>query len=139
MLETLADMDRLLACNRTFSLKDWNEEARTWGETPEEKDYYEENARTIISYWGGAGILTDYAARQWSGMVSSYYGYRWQQFVDKAIEDVEKGIPFCQESFDRSMRTFELEWARPAYSISYPEAGDPVSTGKSIARKMGIL
>ena len=122
MMNVLGDMDKLLACHRTFSLEDWNNDARAWGDTPEEKDYYEENARTIITYWGGAASLTDYAARQWSGLVSSYYGYRWKTFIDEAIAAVKAGKQFDQSAFNKEMRSFEIGWTKPSYKIAYPSA-----------------
>jgi alpha-N-acetylglucosaminidase len=138
MMETLRDMDQLLACHHTFSLEDWNAAARAMGDTPAEKDYYEEDARTIITYWGGAGILTDYAAREWSGMMMSYYGYRWQRFIDESIAAVQAGKSFDQTAFDKEMRTFEIAWTKPSFKIDYPKASDAVSTAKQITAKMGL-
>ncbi len=138
MMETLRDMDQLLACHHTFSLEDWNAAARAMGDTPAEKDYYEEDARTIITYWGGAGILTDYAAREWSGMMMSYYGYRWQRFIDESIAAVQAGKSFDQTAFDKEMRTFEIAWTKPSFKIDYPKASDPVSTAKRISAKIRL-
>src|SRR5574344_49686 len=138
MMEVLADMDRLLACHRTFSLEDWNNAARAWGNTSAEKDYYEENAREIITYWGGSGGLTDYAERQWAGMMMSYYGYRWQRFIDEAIAAVKAGKSFDQVAFNKEMRTFEIAWTKPSFKIDYPKASDPVSTAKRISAKIRL-
>jgi alpha-N-acetylglucosaminidase len=139
MMEVIKDMDRLLACHRTFSLEDWNNASRSWGDTPSEKDYYEENARAIITYWGGSGGLTDYAERQWSGMMSSYYGYRWSRFIEEAIAAVKTGKPFDQIAFNKEMRAFEIAWTKPSHKIDYPKASDPLAVSKEIAYKLSLL
>ena len=54
----------------------WIADARALGTTPAEKDYYERQARTILSIWGGP-VLNDYANRMWGGLVKDYYDSLW--------------------------------------------------------------
>ena len=50
--ETLMlDTDRLLCSHPTLRLENWLLYARNWGSTPELKDYYERNARRIVTVW----------------------------------------------------------------------------------------
>lgn len=80
------DLDRLLATRHEFLLGEWIGDARAWGTTPAEKDYYEENARRIITTWQKPlGSLTDYAARQRNGLIRDYYLPRWQKWL--ALEE----------------------------------------------------
>ncbi|MFA6591963.1 MAG: alpha-N-acetylglucosaminidase [Bacteroidales bacterium] len=138
LLAMLGDMDGLLACDSAFSLENWINDARSWGDDLPEKDYYEENARTIITYWGGTGQLTDYAARQWSGLVSSYYAPRWKMFVEEIIGCLESGKEFDKTAFDKKMRIFEVSWTKPATVISYPQAGNPIELSKDLVARYGI-
>lgn len=134
MRELFRDWNRLLACHRTFSLENWISQARSWGESDEEKDYYENCARLIITSWGGTGQLTDYANRQWSTLVDSYYRQRWEMFWEDCSD-----LNFDSSEFDRKVREFELRWGESDYELNFPEAGDAVEVAGEIAAKLGII
>ena len=136
MRALFSDWERLLACHSTFSLREWIEQARTWGDTPEEKDYYERGARTVVTTWGGTGQLTDYANRQWSGLVSGYYAGRWELFFDALLSDLEGGEKFEGATFDAKVRQFELAFSDPATRIEYGEPSDPVALCREICARL---
>jgi alpha-N-acetylglucosaminidase len=136
MLSMLDDLDRLLACSEEFSLQRWNEGARSFGSTPEEKDYYERNARTLITVWGDSPNLRDYANKTLSGMVSTYYKGRWKIFIEYAAKALESKSAFDKEACDQALWEFETAWTDPARTkISYPSAGDAVATANEILHK----
>ena len=113
--EFLGLCDSLIAIVKTrpeFSLEDWIRDARSWGRTPREKDYYEMNARTIISVWGDSFHLCDYANRDWDGLIESYYKVRWQKFFDDVIAAYDAGREFDAGRFDRELWDFERRWAQ---------------------------
>ncbi len=76
MLDILRDMDELSGTRHEFLLGRWIRDARAWGANPAEADYYEHNARQIITGW--AGKLRDYARREWNGLLRDYYLQRWE-------------------------------------------------------------
>ena len=82
------DVDRLLSTHPLFMLGPWIENARAWGTTPAEKDYFEKQARTILTIWGGP-VLNDYANRLWGGLVKDYYAKRWDLFFIHHIRPTE--------------------------------------------------
>ncbi|WP_290540967.1 alpha-N-acetylglucosaminidase [Alistipes sp.] len=131
----LADLDRLVACHPEFSLEAWIDSARGFGTDPASKDYYETNARTLVSIWGDSYHLTDYASRAWAGMVSTYYAPRWELFIDRVTEAVRAGRTFDQKAFDREIRDFECRWSEASTPLTYPEAGDAVATARELALK----
>ena len=135
MLEIIDDMDRLVACHPEFSLKDWIDMARSFGNTPEEKDYYETNARTLVSVWGDSYHLSDYASRAWAGMLGTFYKVRWEMFIQDVMTAYETGVPFDAKAFDEKIWEFENVWAQAGHEIEYPQPGDPVATAKEIAAK----
>ena len=140
-MRKLYDMwEELLACHQSFSLKNWIDQARTWGDTEEEKDYYEECARIILTSWGGTGQLTDYANRQWSGLVRNYYRQRWEMFWNEIIADVEgTGPEFDQKDFEKRIRAFELDFGRADHSLTWTEESDDAySVACRIACELGI-
>ena len=135
MDEIMADLDRLTACHPDFSLRNWIETARGFGNDDAAKDYYERNARTLISVWGDSYHLTDYASRTWAGMVSTYYAPRWRMFTDRVTECAAAGRPFDQQAFDKDIRDFECTWLKPSHTLTYPEAGDAVIVARELAAK----
>jgi alpha-N-acetylglucosaminidase len=135
MLEIIDDMDRLVSCHAEFSLKDWVDMARSFGNTPEEKDYYETNARTLVSVWGDSYHLSDYASRAWAGMLSTFYKVRWEMFVNEVMDSFKAGVPFDAKAFDARIWEFENKWAKSSHKIEYPQAGDPVAVAKELAQK----
>lgn len=112
MLEAIDELDGLLADIPEFSLDKWIKDAEDFGTNPQEKAYYAENARTIVSVWGDSYTLTDYANRNWNGLLSSYYKVRWKMFIDKALECMKEGRDFDTEAFDKEVREFEISWAK---------------------------
>lgn len=135
MLEIMDDMDRLVACHSAFSFKNWVDAARTFGMTDAEKDYYEKNARTLISVWGDSYSLSDYASRSWAGFISSFYKARWEMFLNEVIDCVQKGRKFDQKAYDARCWDFECAWTEPSHKVIYPEAGDPVAVAREIFEK----
>nr|MCR4910643.1 alpha-N-acetylglucosaminidase [Bacteroidales bacterium] len=134
--EFLALCDELtdvLKTRKEFSLCDWISDARSWGSNPPEKDYYEMNARTLISVWGDSFHLCDYANRDWDGLVETYYKPRWRMFFDAVLSAYDAGEPFVNPKstgyvgtsaqgsaegvegralqFDRDIWDFECHWA----------------------------
>ncbi|MFC6996798.1 alpha-N-acetylglucosaminidase [Rufibacter roseus] len=70
-ISILQDLDRLLASHPTNRLQPWVDFARSHGKNTEQKNYYESNAKRLITTWGG--VNEDYAARIWSGLIRDYY------------------------------------------------------------------
>ena len=93
-LELCDSLTSVLSTRREFSLQDWIDDARRWGITEEQKDYYEMNARTLISVWGDSFHLCDYANRDWDGLVDTYYKPRWEMFFDAVIAACDRGEEF---------------------------------------------
>lgn len=76
VMEILLVIDRLLASHPNHNLQRWVDFARSWGETSSEKQYYESNAKRLITSWGGDPV-NDYSGRVWSGLIRDYYVPRW--------------------------------------------------------------
>lgn len=88
--------DRLLCSHPTLRLENWLTYARNWGSTPELKDYYEKNARRIVTIWGPP--VDDYSARIWSGLIRDYYLPRWQHY----FATKRTGKPFNFAEWERT-------------------------------------
>ena len=120
MMDLLADLDTLNAAHPHATLSAWLEQARALGDTPELSDYYERNARTIITTWGGS--LNDYACRNWNGLLSDYYARRWQLYIDASLLALDTGQAVDDDA--RQAATRELQQAsmpRSGASLSHAE------------------
>ena len=135
MMEILSDLDELLSCHPTFSLHEWIQDARDKGETPPLKNYYEWNARTLITIWGDSYHLTDYANRSWAGLTGQYYAPRWKHFIDEAVKAVAQKKPFDEKTFRQWSLDFENNWVKLTNEISYKKRTDGISLSRELYRK----
>jgi alpha-N-acetylglucosaminidase len=125
----LNDMDRMLATNQNFLLGKWISDARKWGKTEVEKKYYEWNARSIITLWQPSvnSSLSDYASKQWSGMVGDFYEYRWKKYFEANISSMKEGKIFDKKKYQQDMKQWEYTWIHKNNSYSDKPHGDPVT------------
>jgi alpha-N-acetylglucosaminidase len=130
-------LDELLASQPYFLVGKWIADARAWGATPEEADYFESNARNLLTSWGDRGnLLTDYADRSWAGLVGTYYKPRWEMFfraVDDAMAAGEKFEGARADTLLEQLKDFEYAWwkDRPGTFSATPK-GDPIALVKKV-------
>ncbi|HEY1686559.1 MAG TPA: alpha-N-acetylglucosaminidase C-terminal domain-containing protein, partial [Tepidisphaeraceae bacterium] len=105
--------DALLANHPINRLDRWVAFARSWGDTEAEKDYYEADAKRLITTWGGGPGLSEYASKTWNGLIESYYRARWQILFDDIKNDKEFAI-----------RDWEEKWIRTPIQSAAPGTGD---------------
>ena len=111
MLALIDRMEEAVEGEPYFSLDKWISDARAWGTTPQEKDYFEQEARNILTTWGDYGSgLTDYAARTDAGLLRSYYKVRWKMFFDRLNACMASGEEFDEAAFDKQLKDFEFAW-----------------------------
>ncbi|MCM1349548.1 MAG: alpha-N-acetylglucosaminidase, partial [Firmicutes bacterium] len=135
MRELLADISTLLSCHPTFSLRRWLEEARSMTDDPTQKDYYERNARTLITYWGGDRIF-DYANRAYAELNRDFYAQRWHRFIDQVTASVRHGQKFDQKAFNAAISEFEHSWTEPtSHPVNYMAQGDATATARQMFDK----
>jgi len=108
MLFVIEDMDSILASQKDYMLSLWINRARALGTTRREKDLYELNARTQVTLWGrNTSGLHEYAYKLWSGLVGSFYKYRWSLFIVKLEADLVGGPKFNITQFEDESIAFE--------------------------------
>jgi alpha-N-acetylglucosaminidase len=95
LLDILGDLDEVLMTNEHFLLSNWIRSARALaGNDHQYADLLEYNARNQITLWGPQGQNNDYAAKDWGGLVRTYYLVRWQTFVDYLEESKRSATPY---------------------------------------------
>ena len=98
-LDMLKDVDRLLRTRGELNFDAWITDARSWGDTEEEKDLFEKDATSLVTIWGGDGdpIIFDYSWREWPGLIEGYYYNRWKMFYDMLQTHLDNGTNYSEE------------------------------------------
>ena len=99
MVRLMEDWDEFLLTHEAFLFGRWVNDAKNWATTPTEAELYEFNARNQLTLWGPKavglrhlyGFIQDYAAKNWAGLVSSYYVKRWKLFMGFANKALVSG------------------------------------------------
>ena len=137
MLEIFDDIDRLLATQSYFLVGKWISDARSWGTTPEEKDYFESNARNLLTTWSDADqLLNDYAARSWNGLVGSFYKVRYEKFfaaVNNALDSGREWDDDAYKVYSDDVTAFEKKWWTDCLG-TFPSV--PVGDSKEVAAEL---
>jgi alpha-N-acetylglucosaminidase len=136
MLQLLDDMDRLLSTQPSFLLGRWIEQAKSLGKNETERNYYERDARNILTTWGGkAQSLNDYANRSWADLTGSYYRKRWELFINEVIKADREKKPFDEKAFKALVTDFEWNWVHQNEKYSDKPLGDAVLISRELFEK----
>ncbi|GHT16034.1 alpha-N-acetylglucosaminidase [Bacteroidia bacterium] len=136
MLELMNDLDALLATQSTFLLGKWIQDARQFGVDEAEKNYYEHNARTLLTTWGeGNQSLNEYANRSWAGLTKDYYLPRWEMFINEALAALKNGTAFDEKAFHKKVTTLEWEWTKKTSKYAAVPQGNAVEISKRLFEK----
>ena len=137
MTSILDDTDKILATESAFLVGRWIRDARAIGTTEEDKDYFESNARNIITTWGEEdALLNEYASRAWAGLTETYYAYRWKEFFKDVDAAIEAKKPFDEKAYHERICKYEGQWWRERLGqFSAEPQGDGVALAREIAEK----
>lgn len=133
MREILKDLDDLNSFNSRCTLQNWIKEARNYGSNEDIKNYYEHNARNLITTWGGR--LNDYASRTWAGLINDYYAKRWNIYIETLTECCKTGQPLDTKKLESDLADFENSWVNATGVSELPENGDILTFSKLICQK----
>jgi alpha-N-acetylglucosaminidase len=108
----LTNADKLLASHPTMKLDRWVNFARGWGNDDHEKNYYESNAKRLITTWGGE--VNEYACKAWSGFITTYYVERWKKWE----ESIRLNNAFDSKQWEENW--IKTPWTNPVKPFDYP-------------------
>lgn len=137
MTSILDDTDKILGTESAFLVGRWIRDARAIGTTEEDKDYFESNARNIITTWGEEdALLNEYASRAWAGLTETYYAYRWKEFFNDVNSAIKANKPFDEKAYHDRICQYEGQWWRERLGQFAAEPqGDGLALAKEIAEK----
>ena len=131
-LELILLQDELLGTRREFRVGNWTEMARKIGNTFEEKNLYEWNARVQITTWGNRaaseqGKLHDYAHKEWNGILKDFYYKRWKIFFDALTCTLEGRMIPVLDWYD-----IKESWTKVSNTYSAKPVGDCIEIAKKV-------
>ncbi|SIT11429.1 alpha-N-acetylglucosaminidase [Zobellia uliginosa] len=141
LFKLLDDLEAITGTNENFLLGKWLEDAKSWGSTPEEKEYYEWNARTIVTIWqpDPKGGLRDYAGKQWNGLFSGYYKPRWELFVEHLQRSLTEDVDFDPKAYDSEVREIDYKWTRSHQIYPSVPSGKTIDVARRIQTEYAYL
>jgi alpha-N-acetylglucosaminidase len=134
-LQLIRDLDELVGTREEFLLGSWLEDAKRWGGTDEERARLEWNARRVLTLWGMGASLRDYAWKEWSGMLTGFYGKRWEIFFRRLQDSLDTGTPFDQGACQAELYEFENEWCNRTESYPSKPRGDSLAVARRLFEK----
>lgn len=106
----ILSMEYLNNCHPFCTMHKWIEQARDLGVATEVKDYYEMNARRLVTTWGGD--LNDYSCRNWAGLISNYYFERWFCYFNYLLELAQQNKNYEHSQLQQAISRIQDSWPR---------------------------
>lgn len=119
--------DTMAGCHRSFLLGPWLEDAKRLATSPAEAVTLEWTARTLITTWAdrsAAGHLSNYANRDWQGLLADVHLPQWQAYLDELADALADGRE--PKVFDWYVD--EEAWTRARGSYPVRATGDAYRT-----------
>ena len=135
LLGILEDMNTLYATNPYTLLGTWLEGAKALGESDVEKRNNEYNARNIITLWGPSGQISDYANKNWAGLIKTYYKVRWQRFVNALMDSLKTGKKYDEGAFQYNLLVWAEGWCKGNTPFPTEPTGDVLALSESYNEK----
>lgn len=90
-LQQIDTTAELLACSKYFLLGNYIEGAKRRGKTSGDKAQIEKSLRRLLTTWKAAdsSLLDDYANREYSELLSSYYKRRWEAYFASCFDTLK--------------------------------------------------
>lgn len=151
--QLLLDVDTLVNTDTAFQLGPWLQMARALGSNDTDcvadcsvpqmscSDFYEWNARVQLTTWhpvakGSMQIqLSDYAAKQWSGLIKDYYAARIRLHQRQALTDAAKGQPLDTNATAALEAEHAYNWTTATNAYPTTPIGDALAVSAAMQKK----
>jgi len=135
LIEAFDDVDQLLAADRYSLLGNWLESAKSYGDTYGDKLNLEFNARNQVTLWGPKGQISDYANKNWAGLMKGYYKERWVRFIEELFSCIDEGRPYDDNAFYPKLLEFGMQWNEDTTPYTTQPEGDIIELSKHVLEK----
>jgi Alpha-N-acetylglucosaminidase (NAGLU). len=130
--ERLAKDIDALAGNQQETLGSWLADAAAYGDTPAEKAAFVEQAKAVVTVWGGTGHLSDYASRAWQGLYAGYYWPRWQRFLAAQRAAAAAHQPFDAKATAAAIRDWQAAWLKDGKMWARQRPAAPLALARTL-------
>ncbi len=81
--------------------------------------------------------VSDYANKEWSGLISSFYAPRWRLWLNRLRQDLALNRPYDAEAWRLQCLAFTYEWVGRRDGSSFPTEpkGDAVALSRAAFNK----
>jgi alpha-N-acetylglucosaminidase len=135
-LNITSDVDKIVSTKDEFSFDDWILTSHKFQANDAPASYFEKNAKVLVTTWGQKGnYLIDYAARDFSGLINSFYKKRWEIFFETARKCIVDSTDFDQKKFDNDISEFEWQFCEAPYKIEKKTNYDPSKLARELYTK----
>lgn len=133
-----ASLDKLLSTDARFMVGPWIAEATAMGSTPTEQNQLAYDARSILTTWGNStkNSILDYAAREWSGMISGLYAPRWAAYLQNVANALANNTTVPQSMDFTTAFNWDDSWAKANATYPTSPSGDPIAVAKAVASSL---
>jgi alpha-N-acetylglucosaminidase len=136
MLGLFHDLDELLATRKEFLLGVWLADARRSGVTQAEQDLCEHDTRELLTIWSlQESEVVDYANREWSGLVGTFYSARWQTWLDALQAALASGRPLEVDAVRARIRDGDRAWTQLHDAYPAEPRGETVEVSRRLLAK----
>jgi alpha-N-acetylglucosaminidase len=133
-LEIGRDVERIQGAFPQYSMDRWLQEAGSFAAPDAPASYFQTNAKVLVTTWGPRGcLITDYAARDFGGLVRDYYLPRWSLFFEALKGSLERKEAFDAKAFAEKAKDFE--WAYTQAPVRGSVSADPAPAPRDLYRK----
>lgn len=132
MAAIVLSLEKLNSEHPFCTMDKWIEQARDLGVAPDVKDYYEMNARRLVTTWGGD--LNDYSCRNWSGLMGSYYFQRWYAYYNYLLELNSRHGDYDHKVLQQMIEPIQNSWPTQmgTTSLSFTQGNGVLATCRVI-------
>jgi hypothetical protein len=129
--------EQILSTRFEFMFGPWVDQAASWGTTNAETDTLVSSAKRLLTIWSltrpGFENLTEYANRDWAGLISGYYKPRWVSYFASLDTALQTGKP--PQAIDWFHVGKQFVFDKSATFADQPH-GDPVAVAQEVAAQL---
>lgn len=130
--EKLAKDIDAISGNQQETLGSWLADAAAYGDTPAEKAAFVEQAKAVVTVWGGTGHLSDYASRAWQGLYAGYYWPRWQRFLAAQRAAAVAHTGFDAKATAAAIRDWQAAWLKDGRMWARQRPAAPLALARTL-------
>jgi alpha-N-acetylglucosaminidase len=135
LLQLISQWDQLLSTHESYLVGKWVSEAVRWAIDDQERELFAYNAKNQITLWGPNGEISDYASKNWAGLVKEYYLPRWKLFLTMSFEALLKHQQIDQDNFEE----YELDLGRSFCNTSIPFGTEAIGCPIKLSEEFLLL